>query len=136
MTIRIAQCFIPVDDHDKAVAFYQDVLGLQVRTDFGQGALRWVTVGPAGQPEVQIVLEPAAKPGAAEPDQQAIAGLMSKGLIGRVDFTADDVDGLFQRVQAAGAEVIQEPTDQHYGARDCAFRDPAGNQVRFSQPKS
>lgn len=132
MDISLSHCFLAVDDHDKALAFYRDVLDLEVRNDVAKGDLRWITVGPRSQPDLDIILEPAGVE--ASPDDRAAMGdLMAKGVLGRLVFTTDDVDATFERVQAAGAEVIQEPIDQPWGPRDCAFRDPAGNVLRFNQ---
>ncbi|MER6834871.1 VOC family protein [Streptomyces cellulosae] len=129
--VRLAQCFVAVDDHDKALAFYCDVLGFEVRNDVGYEGMRWVTVASPEQ-DVEIVLEPpAASPDVSPADKQAVAELLAKGLLRAVNFTTTDCDALFERVRAAGADVIQEPVDQPYGMRDCAFRDPAGNMVRF-----
>ncbi|MBM7169785.1 VOC family protein [Streptomyces sp. G44] len=137
MEINLAQCFIAVDDHDKALAFYRDVLGLEVRNDVGYEGMRWVTVGSPAQPGVDIVLEPPlADPNATDSDRRAAAELLAKGLLRGVIFRTDDVDATFERIRAAGGEVLQEPMDQPYGVRDCAFRDPAGNMVRFSRPRS
>lgn len=134
MDLKLSHCFISVDDHDKAVAFYQDVLGLEVRNDVKYEGMRWVSVGPASQPEVNIVLEPpGVDPTASAADRQALIELQAKGLLRGVNFETDDLDALFERVSASGAEVLQEPMDQPYGARDCAFRDPAGNALRFMQ---
>ncbi|MFC7882134.1 VOC family protein [Streptomyces sp. NPDC057376] len=136
MDINLSQCFIAVDDHDKALAFYRDVLGMEVRNDVGFEGMRWVTVGSPAQPDVDIVLEPPlADPNASATDKEAMDRLLAKGLLRGVIFTTDDVDATFERVQAAGAEVLQEPVDQPYGVRDCAFRDPAGNMLRFNQPR-
>ncbi|MEU6312822.1 VOC family protein [Streptomyces sp. NPDC047014] len=136
MNINLSQCFIAVDDHDKALAFYRDVLGLEVRNDVGFEGMRWVTVGSPAQPDVEIVLEPPlADPGASPADRQTMAELLAKGLLRGVIFTTDDVDATFERIRAAGGEVMQEPIDQPYGVRDCAFRDPAGNMLRFNQPR-
>ncbi|MEV0316868.1 VOC family protein [Streptomyces sp. NPDC050658] len=135
--IRLSQCFIAVDDHDKALAFYRDVLGLEVRNDVGFEGMRWVTLGSPAQPDVEIVIEPPlADPGATDADRQAVAELMAKGLLRGVIFRTDDCDATFERISASGAEVLQEPMDQPYGVRDCAFRDPAGNMLRFSQPRA
>ena len=134
MDLKLSQCFIAVDDHDKALAFYRDVLGLEVRNDVGFEGMRWVTVGSPLQPDVEIVLEPpAANPDASPADKQAMAELLAKGTLRGVNFTTADCDALYARVQESGAEVVQEPTDQPYGVRDCAFRDPAGNMLRFMQ---
>ncbi|MGZ3118766.1 VOC family protein [Streptomyces sp. H62] len=136
MDINLSQCFIAVDDHDKALAFYRDVLGLEVRDDVGFEGMRWVTVGSPAQPDVDIVLEPPlADPNASAADREAVAELLAKGMLRGVIFTTDDVDATFERIRAAGAEVLQEPVDQPYGVRDCAFRDPAGNMLRFSRPR-
>ncbi len=136
MDITLAQCFIAVDDHDKAIAFYSGVLGMEVRNDVGYEGMRWVTVGSPSQPGVDIVLEPPlADPNAPAADKEAMAELLAKGLLRGVIFRTDDVDATFERIRAAGAEVLQEPMDQFYGVRDCAFRDPAGNELRFNQPR-
>ncbi|MET8446669.1 VOC family protein [Streptomyces sp. NPDC005209] len=134
MDLKLKQCFIAVDDHDKALAFYRDVLGLEVRNDVGWEGMRWVTVGSPLQPDVEIVLEPpAANPDASPKDKQAMAELLAKGILRGVIFTTADCDALYTRVQEAGVEVLQEPMDQPYGVRDCAFRDPAGNMLRFME---
>ncbi|MFG2908599.1 VOC family protein [Kitasatospora sp. NPDC048286] len=137
MSIELAQCFIAVDDHDRALAFYRDVLGFEVRNDVAFEGMRWVTVGSPDQPGVEIVLEPPlADPHASEADRRAAAELLAKGLLRGVIFRTDDCDATFERVRAAGAEVLQEPMDQPYGVRDCAFRDPSGNMLRFNQPRA
>ncbi|MFG2310074.1 VOC family protein [Streptomyces sp. NPDC048566] len=134
MDLKLSQCFISVDDHDKALAFYRDVLGLEVRGDVGFEGMRWVTVGSPLQPDVEIVLEPpAADPDTSPADKQAMAELLAKGVLRGVIFSTTDCDALFERVRASGAEVLQEPADQPYGLRDCAFRDPAGNLLRFAE---
>ncbi|NDZ70098.1 VOC family protein [Streptomyces sp. SID10362] len=136
MDINLSQCFIAVDDHDKALAFYRDVLGMEVRGDIGFEGMRWVTVGSPAQPDVDIVLEPPlADPNASAADKAAMAELLAKGHLRGVILATDDVDATFERIRAAGAEVLQEPVDQPYGVRDCAFRDPAGNMLRFKQPR-
>lgn len=136
MNIKLSQCFIAVDDHDKALAFYRDTLGLEVRNDVAFEGMRWVTVSSPEQPDVEIVLEPPlADPNASPADKQAMAELLAKGMLRGVIFAADDVDATFERIRAAGGEVLQEPMDQPYGVRDCAFRDPAGNMLRFNQPR-
>jgi predicted enzyme related to lactoylglutathione lyase len=136
MDITVSQCFIAVDDHDKAVPFYRDVLGLEVRNDVAYEGLRWVTVGSPSQPGVEIVLEPPlADPNASSGDKQAAAELLAKGYLRGINFATDDVDATFERIRSAGGEVLQEPMDQFYGVRDCAFRDPAGNMLRFAQPR-
>ena len=136
MDIKLSACFIPVDNHDKALAFYRDVLGLEVRNDVGFEGMRWVTVGAPSQPGVDIVLEPPlADPGASAADKETMAELLAKGLLRGVIFRADDCDATFERIRDAGAEVLQEPIDQPYGVRDCSFRDPSGNMLRFNQPR-
>ncbi|MEU6378612.1 VOC family protein [Streptomyces sp. NPDC046909] len=136
MDLRLHNCFIAVDDHDKAVAFYVDVLGLEIRNDVKYEGMRWVTVGSPLQPDVSIVLEPpAADPGLSPADREVMEQLLAKGVLRGVNFTTEDCDALFARVQESGAEVIQEPTDMPYGMRDCAFRDPAGNMLRFMQTR-
>ncbi|WP_371635926.1 VOC family protein [Streptomyces zaomyceticus] len=137
MNVKLSQCFIAVDDHDKALAFYRDALGLEVRNDVGFEGMRWVTVGSPAQPDVEIVLEPPlADPNASPADRQAVAELLAKGMLRGVIFSTEDVDATFEHVRAAGGEVLQEPVDQPYGVRDCAFRDPAGNMLRFTQLRS
>jgi predicted enzyme related to lactoylglutathione lyase len=134
MDLKLRQCFIAVDDHDKALAFYRDVLGLEVRNDVGFEGMRWVTVGSPLQPDVEIVLEPpAADPDTSPADKQAMAELLAKGVLRGVIFTTADCDALYTRVRESGADVLQEPMDQPYGVRDCAFRDPAGNVLRFME---
>jgi predicted enzyme related to lactoylglutathione lyase len=136
MEIKLSTCFIAVDDHDKALAFYRDVLGLEVRQDVGFEGMRWVTVGSPAQPDVDIVLEPPlADPNASAADREAMTELLAKGMLRAVVFNTDDVDATFERIRAAGADVLQEPIDQPYGVRDCAFRDPAGNMLRFNQAR-
>ncbi|AVZ77282.1 lyase [Streptomyces lunaelactis] len=136
MKLKLSHCFIAVDDHDKALAFYRDVLGLDVRNDVGFEGMRWVTLSPPSQPDVEIVLEPpGADPNASPADKQVMAELLAKGMLRAVIFATDDCDATFERVRASGADVVQEPIDQPYGVRDCAFRDPAGNLLRFNQPR-
>lgn len=136
MDITLSQCFIAVDDHDRALAFYRDVLGLEVRNDVSYEGMRWVTVGAPAQPDVDIVLEPPlADPNASPADRKAMTELLAKGLLRAVIFRTEDCDATFEHIRAGGGEVLQEPMDMPYGVRDCAFRDPAGNMLRFSQPK-
>lgn len=136
MDINLSQCFIAVDDHDKTLAFYRDALDLEVRKDVGYAGMRWVPLGSPAQPEADIVLEPTvADPQTTDADRQAATELLAKGLLRGVIFRTEDCDALFERIRATGAEVLQEPMDQHWGVRDCAFRDPAGNMIRFSQPR-
>ena len=135
MDVKLDSCFLSVDDHEKAIEFYRDVLGFEVRNDVSAYGMRWVTVGPPSQPDVNIVLEPpAADPGIAPADREAIGDLLAKGLLRGLNLKTPDLDGAFERVVATGAEVIQEPMDQSYG-RDCAFRDPAGNQIRVIEAR-
>jgi catechol 2,3-dioxygenase-like lactoylglutathione lyase family enzyme len=136
MDIKVSHCFILVDDHDKALGFYRDVLGLEVRNDVGFEGMRWVTVSPPSQPELEITIEtPDSCPGASADDKEKQSELLAKGLLRGVVFVTDDVDAAFEHIRASGAEVLQEPIDQPYGVRDCAFRDPAGNMIRFNQPR-
>jgi catechol 2,3-dioxygenase-like lactoylglutathione lyase family enzyme len=136
MDITIQASFLPHDDPDASLAFYRDALGFEVRNDVGYGGLRWITVGPADQPDTSIVLEPPVAPGCGitDDERRTIAELMAKGSYAHIVLTTADLDGVFDRVQASGAEVVQEPTKQPYGVRDCAFRDPAGNLIRINQP--
>jgi catechol 2,3-dioxygenase-like lactoylglutathione lyase family enzyme len=137
MDITIHTTVLPHDDPDASVAFYRDNLGFEVRTDFGQGKMRWITVGPPDQPDTSILLAPpAADPGVTEDERRTIAEMMAKGTYGWILLATKDLDGTFDKLQATDAEVVQEPTDQPYGVRDCAFRDPAGNMLRFSQSRS
>ena len=134
MTINIASSFLPQNDPDAAVAFYRDTLGFEVRMDVGYNGMRWITVGPADQPGTSIVLyPPAATPGLTDDERRTIEDMMAKGTYGSILLAAKDLDSEFERLQASDAEVVQEPTDQPYGVRDCAFRDPAGNMVRIQQ---
>ncbi|MEU0191133.1 VOC family protein [Streptomyces afghaniensis] len=134
MDLTIHASFLPHDDPDAALAFYRDTLGFEVRKDVGYQGMRWITVGPVGQPGTNIVLHPpAADPGITEDERKTIAEMMAKGTYAGIVLATPDVDAVFERVQAGDAEVIQEPVDQPYGVRDCAFRDPAGNMVRIQQ---
>ena len=135
MNISLQYTFLEVDDHDAALAFYRDALGLEVRNDVKMEFGRWLTVGPKDQPEIGIVLQSVGA-GRGPEDAQALRSLLAKGSLGGVVFSTDDLDGVFETVRASGAEVMQEPMDQPYGVRDCAFRDPAGNMVRISRGKS
>jgi catechol 2,3-dioxygenase-like lactoylglutathione lyase family enzyme len=136
MDVKLHHCFLIVDDHDKALAFYRDALGFEVRNDVSYGGMRWVTVGPPSQPDIHIVLEPpAADPGISPSDRALISDLLAKGLLRGLNFSTPDLEGTFDRVQATGADVVQEPMDMPYGARECAFRDPAGNLIRISQAR-
>ena len=134
MEITIHSSFLPHTDPDASLAFYRDALGFEVRLDVGSSDLRWITVGPVGQPDTAIVLyPPTATPGITEDEQRTIAEMMAKGTFASINLASPDLDGLFDRLQATGAEVVQEPTDQPYGIRDCAFRDAAGNLLRIQQ---
>ena len=134
MEITIHASFLPQNDPDAALAFYRDTLGFEVRNDVGHGGMRWITVGPAGQPGTSIVLSPpAATPGLTDDERRTIAEMMAKGSYAVILLATTDLDGTFERVRAGGAEIVQEPTEQPYGVRDCAFRDPAGNLVRIQE---
>ncbi|WP_285708946.1 VOC family protein [Microtetraspora sp. NBRC 16547] len=134
MDIAIHWTFLPHNDPDASLAFYRDTLGFEVRNDVGNGKMRWITVGPADQPGTSIVLEPpAADPGVTDAERRTIAEMMAKGTYARIVLATADLDGTFEKVQAGGAEVVQEPTEQPYGIRDCAFRDPAGNLIRINE---
>jgi catechol 2,3-dioxygenase-like lactoylglutathione lyase family enzyme len=133
MDITIHTTVLPHTDPDASLAFYRDVLGFEVRSDVGEGAMRWITVGPAGQPETCILLSPpAADPGITDDERRTITEMMAKGTYGWIMLATEDLDGTFERVQA-DAEVVQEPTEQPWGMRDCAVRDPAGNLVRIQE---
>ena len=132
MSLTIHTTVLPHDDPDASVAFYRDVLGFEVRSDFGEGRMRWIVVGPSDQPDVSLLLAPpAADPGVTDEERRTIQEMMAKGTYAALLLATKDLDDAFDRLQASDAEVIQEPMDQPYGARDCAFRDPAGNQVRI-----
>ena len=135
MTVSIHTSFLPHLDPDATLAFYRDLLGLEVRNDVRYQGMAWITVGAPDQPDTCIVLQPpfADPSGITDDEQRTISEMMAKGTFARIILATDDVDALFDRLQSAGAEVVQEPTDQFYGVRDCAFRDPAGNHIRFNQ---
>jgi catechol 2,3-dioxygenase-like lactoylglutathione lyase family enzyme len=134
MDITIHASTLPHDDPDTSVVFWRDALGFEVRTDVGKGRMRWITVGPPGQPDTSILLAPpAVDPGMTDGERRTIAEMMAKGTYGWILLATRDLDGTFERVQASGAEVVQEPIAQAYGVRDCAFRDPAGNLVRIQE---
>jgi uncharacterized glyoxalase superfamily protein PhnB len=134
MSITIHTTFLPHNDAAESLAFYRDTLGFEVRQDVDYNGLHWLTVGPADQPDMSIVLEPPAiGPGLTDDERTTILELMAKGSYARLILATKDLDGLFERVSASGADVIQEPTEQPYGVRDCAFRDPAGNHIRFNE---
>ncbi len=134
MDITIHSSFLPQNDPDAALAFYRDALGFELRNDVGYNGMRWLTVGPADQPAVNVVLyPPQASPGITDDERRTITEMMSKGTYCSILMATKDLDGSFERVRATGAEVVQEPTEQPYGVRDCAFRDPAGNMVRIQE---
>jgi len=134
MDITIHQTFLPHTDPEASLAFYRDTLGFQVRNDVGYSGMRWITVGPADQPDTSIVLHPpAANPGITDEERRTILELMAKGSYFGVNLATADLDDTFAELEASGTEVAQEPTEQPYGVRDCAFRDPAGNMVRFQE---
>lgn len=134
MDITIQASFLPQDDPEAALAFYRDALGFELRKDVGFNGMRWLTVGPVDQPGTSIVLHPpAADPGITDDERRTIEEMMAKGTYASILLATKDVDATFEQVQATNAEVVQEPTDQPYGVRDCAFRDPAGNMVRIQQ---
>jgi catechol 2,3-dioxygenase-like lactoylglutathione lyase family enzyme len=134
MDITIHASFLPQDDPDASLAFYRDILGFEVRNDVGYSGMRWITVGPPSQPDTSIVLyPPAATPGITDDERRTIAEMMAKGSYGTLLLASADLKGAFERVEASGAEVVQEPTDQPYGVRDCAVRDPAGNLIRIQE---
>ena len=134
MNITIKASFLPHTDAEASAAFYRDMLGFEVRMDVGEGRMRWITVGPVGQPDTAIVLTPpAVDPGINDDERSTILELMAKGSFGGIVLETPDVDAAFAEIEAKGADVVQEPIDQPYGLRDCAFRDPAGNMVRLQQ---
>ncbi|SDH58351.1 Uncharacterized conserved protein PhnB, glyoxalase superfamily [Lentzea fradiae] len=133
--MKLSHTFLFVRDQDEALKFYRDVIGLEVRTDGPIDDYRWLTVGPPDQPEVEIGLNLTSTPPVPPTDTETLNALLAKGSLQGLIFVADDVDAKFEQVQAAGAEVLQEPVDQFYGVRDCAFRDPSGNMIRFSSPR-
>jgi len=134
MDITIHYAFLPHTDPDAALAFYRDTLGFEVRNDVGYGGMRWITVGPANQPGTSIVLHPpAADPSLTDDERRTILELIAKGSYTAITLATADLDGVFERLQASGADVVQEPIEQPYGVRDCAFRDPAGNLIRINE---
>jgi predicted enzyme related to lactoylglutathione lyase len=134
MNLTIHYTFLPHNDPDASLAFYRDTLGFEVRNDVGYGGMRWITVGPSDQPGTSIVLHPpAADPGITDDERRTIVEMMAKGTYAGIVLATADLDGTFARLQASGAEVVQEPTEQPYGVRDCAFRDPAGNHIRIQE---
>jgi uncharacterized glyoxalase superfamily protein PhnB len=134
MNISIHASFLPHDDPEASLAFYRDTLGFEVRLDVGKGTMRWITVGPADQPDTSIVLSPpSANPGLTDDERRTIAEMMAKGTYGMLLLATKDLDGAFERLQAGDADIVQEPTEQPYGIRDFAVRDPAGNMIRIQQ---
>jgi catechol 2,3-dioxygenase-like lactoylglutathione lyase family enzyme len=131
MELTVSRCFVQVHDPDVALAFYRDGLGLEVRDDVANEGFRWITVGAAAQPEIAIVLSDYVNGGPT--DRDAVAALLAKGALNGVHFRTDDIDAAFERVRVSGAEIVQEPTDQFWGVRDFAVRDPSGNLVRVDQ---
>ena len=131
MDLTFARCFVQVHDPDVALAFYRDALGLELRNDVAREEFRWITLGAASQPDVEIVLTNYVNGGPGDDD--ALAALLAKGALNGVHFHSDDLDASFEKVRASGAEIVQEPADQPWGVRDCAFRDPAGNLIRIDE---
>ena len=132
MDIIIHSTFLPHDDPDASLAFYRDTLGFELRNDVGYNGMRWLTVGPPGQPAVNVVLHPpGVDPGITEEERRTIVEMMAKGTFGHINLATKDLDGAFERLQASDIDVVQEPIEQPYGVRDCAFRDPAGNLIRI-----
>jgi catechol 2,3-dioxygenase-like lactoylglutathione lyase family enzyme len=134
MDITIHASMLPHNDPDASLAFYRDTLGFEVRNDVGYEAMRWITVGPVDQPGTSIVLSPpTAAPGITDDERRTIHEMMAKGTYAMILLATRDLDGAFERVRASGAEIVQEPTEQPYGVRDCAVRDPAGNLIRIQE---
>jgi catechol 2,3-dioxygenase-like lactoylglutathione lyase family enzyme len=133
MDINIHYAFLPHTDPEASLAFYRDTLGFEVRNDVGYADMRWITVGPPGGSTSIVLTPPAVDPGITEDEKRVILDLIAKGSYGALTLATDDLDALFAKLEASGADVIQEPTDQDYGVRDCAFRDPSGNLLRINQ---
>ena len=134
MDISIHASFLPHSDPDASLAFYRDTLGFELRNDVGYNGMRWITVGPAGQPGTAIVLYPPdASPGVTDDEKRTIAEMMAKGTYATMLLATADLDAAFEKIQASGAEIVEEPTMQPYGVRDCAIRDPAGNLLRVQE---
>lgn len=132
MSLAINASFLPHLDPDASVSFYRDLLGFEVRLDVGAGAMRWITIGLPSQPDTSVVLQPpTCDPSLSEQERQLIDDMMAKGTYAAINLATDDIDSLFEALQAAGADIVQEPTDRPYGKRECAVRDPAGNLVRI-----
>ena len=136
MDITIHASFLPHNDADAAIAFYRDTLGFEVRNDVRYGGMAWITVGPVNQPDISIVLHPpAADPGITDEERRTIEEMMAKGTYASVHLATPDLDATFERLSARGVEIMQEPTEQDWGVRDCAVRDPAGNTIRIQELK-
>jgi catechol 2,3-dioxygenase-like lactoylglutathione lyase family enzyme len=136
MDITIHSTFLPHEDPDVSLAFYRDTLGFEVRLDVGYESMRWITVGPPGQPGTSIVLHPpAADPGITDEERRTISEMMAKGTYGIIVLATPDLDSTFERLQARDADIVQEPIEQDYGVRDCALRDPAGNMIRIQEQR-
>jgi catechol 2,3-dioxygenase-like lactoylglutathione lyase family enzyme len=136
MDITIHSTFLPHEDPDVSLAFYRDTLGFEVRLDVGYESMRWITVGPPGQPGTSIVLHPpAADPGITDEERRTISEMMAKGTYGIIVLATPDLDSTFERLQARDADIVQEPIEQEYGVRDCALRDPAGNMIRIQEQR-
>ncbi|MFI5711181.1 VOC family protein [Kribbella sp. NPDC051620] len=136
MDITISASFLPHNDPDAALAFYRDALGFELRNDVGYNGMRWLTVGPPGQPGTSIVLHPpAVDPGITEEERRLITEMMAKGTFAGILLATPDVDAAFAKLQTTDVEIVQEPIDQPYGVRDCAFRDPSGNMVRLQEAR-
>ena len=133
MDLTIHSTFLPADDPEKSLEFYRDALGFEVRLDVGRGTMRWITIAPKGSSTSIVLHPPAVDPGLTDDERRTIAEMMAKGSYATIQIGSPNVDETFEAVQATGAEVVQEPTDQPYGLRDCAFRDPAGTLVRITQ---
>ena len=134
MDITIHQAMLPHSDPQASLAFYRDALGFEVRNDVEYGGMHWITLGPPNQPDTSIVLyPPEATPGLTDEERNTVSEMMAKGTFASINLASSDLDGLFEKLEATDAEVVQEPTDQPYGLRDCAFRDPAGNMIRIQQ---
>jgi uncharacterized glyoxalase superfamily protein PhnB len=134
MNITIHSSFVPHDNPEESLAFYRDVLGFEVRLDVGKGTMRWITVGPPNQPDTSIVLNPpSANPGMTDDERRTIAEMMAKGTYATIVLATKDLDATFERLQSGNADIVQEPTEQPYGIRDCAVRDPAGTMIRIQE---
>ena len=133
MNLTIHQTFLPHDDAEASLAFYRDILGFEVRNDVGAKGMRWITVGPPDQPSTSVVLQPVAVPGLTDDERKTITDMMAKGTYAAINLATKDLDDAFNQAQARGADVVQEPTEQPYGVRDFAVRDPAGNMIRVQE---